>query len=348
YYSNIVSIPNPNLSWERTHSWDWGLDIRLFDRVNVVLDYYSRKSNAVISQSIPYLNGKSEMDINGGILYNRGYEVTVSFNPVNKKDFGLNVSINASKNKNKGGETPFEATYSNYLTGISTSVLKKGYPVSGFWSYSFAGLDPENGAPLFNNMDVDKETAKSDPTTVLVYSGSSEPDFTGGLNLGIRYKSVTLSSSFALLLGGYKRLSNPYSKFPNGVRLPEASVNLSRELLKRWQKTGDEKHTDIPALLTGGYTMETPFEGAANIITALYKNSDALVVSSSFLRCRNLSLNWQMSKTLTERLRLSSFNVSASVSNLFVVASKRYHGFDPELTESVMPKSYTLSLSVGF
>lgn len=348
YYSNIVSIPNPNLSWERTHTWDFGLDLRLFNRVNVAVDYYTRKSNAVIEQDIPYLNGRDKMSINGGILYNRGIEMTVSFNPVNKKDFGLNVSVNSSKNWNKGGETPFEATYVNYLTGIQTSVLKKGYPVGAFWSYSFAGLSSTDGSPLFNNMDIDEETAKADPTTVLVYSGSQEPDFTGGLNLGVRYKAFTLNTSFSLLLGGHKRLKNPFSGFSYGVRLPEAQVNLSKELNKRWQKPGDENVTDIPAILTGKYWMNTPFQSSVNMITDLYAKSDALVVSSSFLRCRNLALSWRMNHELLKKLNLSSFTVSASVSNLFVVASKRYHGFDPELNESVMPKSYSLSLNIGF
>lgn len=348
YYSHISSIPNPNLSWERTHTWDFGLDLRLFNRVNVVVDYYTRKSNAVIEQDIPYLNGRDKMSINGGILYNRGIEITVSFNPVNKKDFGLNVSINSSKNWNEGGETPFEATYYNYLTGVSTSVLKKGYPVGAFWSYAFAGLNGTDGSPLFNNMDVDGETAKADPTTVLVYSGSNEPDFTGGLNFGVRYKAFTLNTAFSLLLGGHKRLKSPFAALHNGIRLPEVSTNLSKELNKRWKKPGDENVTDIPAILTGQYSMATPFNSSANMITDLYANSDALVVSSSFLRCRNLALSWRMSNEWLKKLKLNSFTVSASVSNLFVIASKRYHGFDPELNESVMPKSYSLSLNIGF
>lgn len=348
YYSTIVSIPNPDLSWERTKTWNFGMDFQLFHRVNFVLDYYTRRSNAVIAQNIPYENGINQMSLNGGWLYNKGFEATLSFNPVNRKDFGLNVSMNASRNWNEGGETPFEATYGNYLSGISTSILKEGYPVNGFWSYSFAGLNPENGEPMFNNMEVDELLAKEDPTTVLVYSGTKDPTFTGGLNLGVRYKAFTLNTSFSLLLGGHKRLPNPYRHFTNGVRIPDVSSNLSKELNKRWKKPGDEEYTDIPALLTGKYTITSPFDRAANLISDLYDKSDALVASASFLRCRNLALNWQMSPEMVKKLGLQNLQATLSVSNLFVVASKRYHGFDPELTESVMPKSYSLSLSIGF
>lgn len=350
YYSTIASIPNPDLSWERTHTWDIGLDLQFFRSVNLVLDYYTRRSNAVISHEIPYENGMETMSINGGKLYNKGFEATLSFNPVNTKNFGINLSVNASKNWNEGGETPFEATYTNFLNGISTSILKKGYPVNSFWSYDFAGLDPSNGAPIFNNMDVDNATALADPTTVLTYSGSKEPEFTGGLNLGVRYKSLTLRTSFSLLLGGHQRLPNPYRDFSYGVRIPEAYVNLTKELHKRWKEPGDENRTDIPALLANNYTMATPFSptGGVNMITHLYQNSDALVVSSSFLRCRNLSLSWRMNPEWTKKFGLQSFLASFSMSNLFVVASDRFNGFDPELEESVMPKSYSISLSIGF
>ena len=346
YYSTIVSIPNPDLSWERTHSWDFGLELRLFRAMNVVADYYTRRSNAVISQDIPYENGMETMSINGGRLYNRGFEGTVSFNPVVTKDFGLNISVNASKNWNEGGATPFEATYTDFLNGVSTSVLKEGYPVSGFWSYSFAGLSPTDGRPLFNNLDTETETALADPTTVLVYSGSKEPDFTGGMNLSVRYKNLTLNSSFALLLGGHQRLSSPYKDFSQGKRIPEPYVNLTRRLNDRWKKPGDETRTTIPALVKEENSIQLPFQQLDNWMN-VYAYSDALVVSSSFLRCRNLALNWRMGAGTLKKLGLTNLSATFSVSNLFVVASNRFDGFDPELDESVMPKSFSLSLNIG-
>ena len=347
YYSTIVSIPNPDLSWERTYSWDLGLELQLFQAVNIVLDYYTRRSNAVISHDIPYENGVETMSINGGRLYNRGFEGTISFNPVVTDNFGLNISVNASKNWNKGGETPFDARYTDFLNGVSTSVLKEGYPVDGFWSYSFAGLSPTDGRPLFNNLDTDSAIALDDPTTVLVYSGSKEPDFTGGMNLSVRYKNLTLNSSFALLLGGHQRLSSPYRDFYQGKRIPEPYVNLTRRLNDRWKQPGDEAKTTIPALSGEYNSISLPFSVQDNWMN-VYAYSDALVVSSSFLRCRNLSLNWRMGAKNLKKLGLSNLSTTFSVSNLFVVASKRFDGFDPELDESVMPKSFSLSLNIGF
>lgn len=56
---------------------------------------------------------------------------------------------------------------------------------------------------MFNYVEVpDEEKSKSiDPTTYLVYSGETEPYFTGGLGFSFRYKSLSLNTSFSLLLG---------------------------------------------------------------------------------------------------------------------------------------------------
>ena len=56
YSSSIARIPNPNLSWERTRTWNFGVDLELFQKVSVVFEYYTRRSNAIIGQEIPYEN----------------------------------------------------------------------------------------------------------------------------------------------------------------------------------------------------------------------------------------------------------------------------------------------------
>ena len=350
YYTTISSIPNPHLSWERTRSWDIGVDLELFKMFSVAFDYYTRRSNAIVSNTLPFEYGTTTTNLNGGIVHNRGVEFTVSFTPVKTEDWVFNVSLNSSKNWNETGESEFNAKLNNFLGGASDKILKKGYPLGGFWSYSFAGLSSEDGRPLFNLLDMPEGGAdpEIDPTTFLVYSGTSEPDFTGGINLGLRYKSFNLSSSFALLIGSKKRLPSPYANFPSSVRIPEPDVNLSRDLLKRWQKPGDEKYTDIPALVTSArYNIETPDGSNPNWIEA-WAQSDVRVVNASFFRCRQLTLTWNMDPAVCGRVGLKSLSLNASVNNLFVIASKRFNGFDPELGDSVMPKVYSFGVNVGF
>lgn len=175
-------------------------------------------------------------------------------------------------------------TKDNFLNGSTDRLIKKGYPLSAFWSYSFAGLDPQTGYPTFNRIDFDEIDPDIDPTTFLVYSGQKDPYFTGGVNTRVRYKSLSLGVDFSVLLGAKKRLPNPYANFNYG-KLPDPYHNLSKDLLKRWQKPGDEKHTIYPALYTSVedvYNIQLPDGTQSNSIYSMWANSDAMVVNASF------------------------------------------------------------------
>ena len=97
------------------------------------------------------------MKRNGGIIHNRGIEYTLTFTPIQKRDYALSISLNASKNWNEGGHTDIDVNAASFLSGRSDIVLKEGYPLSSFWSYSFAGLDGKTGEALFNLLDIPEE-----------------------------------------------------------------------------------------------------------------------------------------------------------------------------------------------
>lgn len=347
YHSTISKIPNPNLSWERTTNWNLGADIMLFNKLSLVVDYYSRRSNAVISQNIPYEYGITSTTMNGGIIYNKGIEATFSFSPVNTRDKGFSISLNTSKNWNSTGPAITTTTLQQYLTGRSGVIIKKGYPLNAFWSYSFAGLDPTNGNPKFNLLDTDPALAKADPTSFLVYSGETSPSFTGGINLNFRYKSFSIGTNFSMLLGGKTRLANPYADFSSGLKLPTSESNVNRLLLNRWKKSGDELHTNIPSINPSTTVLTSLPNGSSGYLVDFWSNSDAQVVDASFLRCRSIDLSWRLKKSSLDYLGLKSLSVTTSLNNIFVIASKRFNGFDPELKNSVLPKSFSVAISIG-
>lgn len=348
YYSTINKIPNPNLKWERTTSWNFGADISLFERVNLVVDGYRRRSNAVIAQDIPQEFGIQSSIVNGGILYNSGVEATLSFALISRKETALSVSINSSKNWNSTGNPLKTPTLQNYLNGSSNVILKKGVPLSSIWSYSFAGLNSTNGSPIYNLLDTDRETALKDASSYLVLSGETVPPFSGGIGISFRYKAFTLGSTFSLLLGAKTRLPNPYSNFSNGTKLPSSEYNISKLLNNRWKTPGDESFTNIPSLnpyntssitLPDGINSSYPIE--------MWSLSDSQIVDASFLRLRGIDLTWRLNQKYLRKSKIRSLSITASGSNIFVIASKRFAGMDPELGNSVMPRSYSLGLSIG-
>lgn len=343
---NLSSLPNPNLSWERTKSWNLGVDIQLFKWITMNVEYYGKRSNVITNQEIGVEYGLRTMLINGGRVTNEGVEYTLNMTPVQTKDWAWTIGLNSSKNWNKMGSKPIDGiTLDNYLQGTPSKVLKKGYPLSAFWSYSYKGLNPENGLPEFNLLDVEEDEFSGDYSDLLVYSGQSEPDFTGGLTTRLRWKGFTLGMDFALVLGAKKRLPNPY---PHQGHIPDSHTNLDRDLLKCWKNPGDEKSTDFPALYRGSMSSDVPVPHIGTLDGIdVWSNSDIRVANASFLRCQQLSLNWKVSTNWCEKIGMKNLTVNATLNNVFVICSKKFNGFDPELDNSVQPKIFSFGVNIG-
>ena len=76
-YSNYLG--NPDLSWEETATLDFGLDVRLFDRLSIVFDYYHKNvKNLIYLKHLPAVTGYNRQTANNGKMTNQGFEVTVT------------------------------------------------------------------------------------------------------------------------------------------------------------------------------------------------------------------------------------------------------------------------------
>ena len=355
YYLTISSLPNNQLKWERTKSWNFGADLSLFG-ITMNFEYYRRTSNAIIRQDISQEYGMSSMPLNGGLITNNGVEFTLNFTPVRTKDIVWTVGLNAGKNWNRSESDDRtakadELTHVDFLNGNSSRPLKQGYPLSAFWSYKFTGLDSKTGYPTFEHATYDDVDGNGsiDPTSFLVYSGQSEPYFSGGLNTRLRWKNFHFGIDFALMLGAKKRLPNPYSTFTYG-KMPDIFSNLSKELNNRWKQPGDETKTNIPALYTSVrdlYNLNLP-NGLYDHIYSMWAQSNVRVADASFLRCTQISLSYSVPQSLCKKVGMSRIQFSANVNNLFVIASDDWKGYDPELGYTIQPRIYSVGLSVGF
>lgn len=361
YMSKISRIPNPHLSWERTKTWNFGLDIQVIRWISMNIEYYTKKSNNIVNQSIALEYGRVGTEVNGGRVVNSGVEYTLNITPIRTKDWAWTIGFNSSKNWNKAKtQSISEISLQDYISGFSDKVLKEGFALSSFWSYDFKRLSSVDGSPEFNRLfqeDAQGNILKGEDgapllkgvneyTDMLVYSGKMEPDFTGGLTTRLRWKGLTFGANFSLLLGAKKRLPNPY---PNLGNIPLSNVNLSKDLINRWKKPGDEAYTYIPGVYTGRIANYWRLQDDRTYnMYQMWGESDIMVAKADFLRCQQISLTWTANDKICTKMRVKSFSINAIMNNVFVVADKKFHGFDPELGDSVQPKTYSFGITVGF
>lgn len=356
YQTTISKIMNDLLDWEKTKTWDVGIGMLMFNgMLDLRLDGYSETSDAVASMALtPEYGSSSGISANGVLMRNSGFNATINVVPFRHQDWKMGLKFSFGRNWNKIIKVKRENALTdpntdNYITGQTSRIFEPGKPYGGFWSYSFAGLDPQTGYPLFNHMDLGDDYS-GNISDFLVYSGVSIAPIDLGFNLNVGYKSFTLSANMAAVLGKKSRLSNPYALFAGG-RMPDVTRNLSKELTTRWREPGDEENTNVPGLYKGDLLMVNMMDpdGSSKNIYTMWGQSDERVVSSSFLRCRSLTFSWFSRNVVWEKVGLKSLTLSMSVNNLFLVADKRWNGMDPELGGTqVMPRSYTFSINLGF
>ena len=376
YSSTLYKVPNDHLKWEKTQSYNLGINlVVLKGLLDVTLEGYKKTGkNMIVTKEITSTNGASRVAINRGSLQNKGWELSVGLKPLNRKDYGISLSFNTSKvyNKVTNADKEQNTSYTNYING---SVITNGKPVNTFYSYQFDKLDA-NGYPTFKNYNEqsleDGDGHKKGDFIISSYEeayarafvamGSREPDLSGGLSADFRYKRFSLSSTFAFNLGHKVRLNNLYVA---NQTLPYPQQNMSTEYVNRWRKPGDENRTNIPRLSDDAlrigewndaypkvYPQDLKYPIAASL-WEMYNYSDLRTVSSSFLRCTNLSLNYRFPEEWCKKLFLNSLNLGFSVSNLFVIKDKDLKGRDPEQislgARSIPPQqTYSLRLSLNF
>ena len=156
--SNVSIYPNPDLRWERTSSFNVGLDFALFkNAVQMNASYYYKHTkDAFLTKKISSVNGRGEYVINSGTIDNQGFSIDATVSPISNDNFRWTLSASYSKVYNEMNTLPGDNEYEldDFLTG---NALTKGHAVGTFWSYKFIGLNPRNGGPVFDDMQDRKQ-----------------------------------------------------------------------------------------------------------------------------------------------------------------------------------------------
>ena len=163
--SALSRLPNNDLTWETTKSYNVGLDLNLWgNRVEFIADWYNKRTDdLLIVLTLPGFtgtNGTGSMSApwgNVGSLENKGFEFTLNTVNISKKDFQWRSSLVFSLNRNKvlSLNTATAEVFKTYQYGGNdkqVTVTRPGYPIGQFYGYkvigrinSAADLYDENG-----------------------------------------------------------------------------------------------------------------------------------------------------------------------------------------------------------
>ncbi|GAA4785301.1 TonB-dependent receptor [Olivibacter ginsenosidimutans] len=305
-------LPTPDLKWETNLNLNLGLDIAILDqRVAATIEYFNRKSKDLLyTQPMAPSTGYSGYDSNIGAVKNTGFDFTLQTVPVRNEQFRWNLDLNLSHFTNKITELPKDRIENG------NKLLTVGGSIYDFYLREWAGVDPENGDPLWYKAD---ENGHRTNETTNVYGeadrfvlGSALPDVVGGLSNSFTYKQFDLSALLSFSLGG-KVFDGDYLPLLHQGSSPGRA--WSTEMLERW--TPEHTDTDVPRLTTSPASSWT-------------QASSRFLYSASFARLKNVSLGYTFPKTLLGRVGIEQLRIFLQGENLLTFY--KHKGMDPEQT----------------
>lgn len=323
-YSGLsASVPsqlaNPDLTWEKAKTINFGVDISMFKRITLNVDVYDKTTAALLlNVQLPYTSGFSSVIQNIGSVRNRGLEInlnTVNLNKAFRWETNFNIAFNRSKvlKLDKGADIITDNGFS------PPTIVSVGHDLNSFYMRKWAGVDPANGDPLWEKVTTDasgnktitKTNSLSDATPQFV--GSFSPKFTGGFTNTFSYKAFTLSAFFNFVSGNMVFNSSRQNFDSDGAYETVNSIQLINGW-SRWTKPGDI--ATHPKAVFGG-------NKSSNKISSRY------LEDGSYLRLRNATFGYNLPKTFLSKLKIASARVFVSGDNIWTLT--KYSGMDPEI-----------------
>lgn len=329
------TLGNEELTWEKNYALNLGLDIGLFSRVNISLDWYTRTTkDLLMSKQLNSISGFSSLLTNVGEMRNTGVELEIRSNNIKTKDFSWTTAFNLSHNENKIlklADLPW-FVYDRY-------VRKEGYPFNTIYLREYAGVDPETGSALYyDNQQNEDGTYTKNPVTDPGKANpiplkDITPTISGGFMNTFNYKFIDLSFNLSYNFGGYSYDNASYILQDDGYSVIS---NKSTEQRRRWQKPGDI--TDVPRFVYGN-------KKGGNY------NSSRAIHSTDHIRLKSLILGLNAPKAWLQKLGVNNARIYFSGTNLLTWAA--YDQYDPEMSGVVgfyTPplKTYAFGLELKF
>ncbi|WP_090099065.1 TonB-dependent receptor [Chitinophaga sp. CF118] len=321
-------LPSPNLTWESKEQANVGIDLSLFNRINLTVDAYNNITKKLLLQvPQPLSVGFEQRWENVGQVINNGIELGINTVNIKTRNFEWTTDFNISFNSNKLQQLPSDITRTQPTWSIS-QIYRNGGNLYEFYMPKWLGVNKETGAPQWEvvNKDADgkiiSRAATSDYASATYQEvGSALPKFQGGFNSQWTYKNISLSVN-AYFLSGNKVFSNTLRFVMNDGNEPYYNQIVLPKDYKIWTKPGDIATEPSP-------------QNAANST----ETSTRYLKDGSFLSIRNIALSYALPKSLISHWHMDGVTLSLTADNVYTFT--KFLGQDPSTTitpgSNVMP-----------
>jgi hypothetical protein len=346
YY--VTQLPNPDLGWEFSETWNYGLDFTILkNRLSGTIEYYSTSTkDLLLSLGLPQTSGVSSYTANIGTTQNKGFEVSLTGTILdNVNGWTWDVGINLYSNRNKltalaSGQTRDEGN--GWFVGHNINAIYD-YKMIGLWQQDdpyLSILEPGGNVGMIKVLYTGDYNPDGTPVRQIGAADRQimdvDPDFQGGFNTRVAYKGFDLS-----LIGSFQSGGILVSTLNGG----SSYLNLM---------TGRRGNIKVDYWTTDNTGAKYPApSGVLSGDNPKYINSESYF-DGSYMKVRNIQLGYDFSQSLLKNTGIN-LRMYFTVQNPFVMFSEfnKEMGLDPETNsygnQNVATGGYSSRiLTVGF
>ncbi len=326
---SVNRLGNPNLEWEKTSSWNFGIDFAVLNkRLSGSIDIYHKKTHDMImSQRLPNFTGFSSITTNLGEVTNTGFEITLNTKNIETKDFKWGTSLGFSYNKNKIKHLYYEYDEDGKEMDDTSNGWFIGKPIGEIWYWKTDGIwqadeaeqaalvNQKPGDPKVVNVYTEDDKILEDGTRVPVYNdkdrvyhGTTQPPIYWNMRNDFQYKDFTFSFSMYSYMGHKSRAGYWLNGDNSGSMFTQTCNTYKKEYWTPENPTND--YARLNAVGPSG-------------VTGIEK-----VYNRSFVRLDNITLGYTIPRDITNKWGIQRVHVTAGIHNAFTIDSWEYG--DPE------------------
>lgn len=345
----LLYLSNPDVFAEKSVKYDVGLDMRLWKKLEVEVNFFLDKRSDILTRDdmIPSSAGTPESYKNIGEVTNRGYEITLGY-AGRSSDFGYSVRAMASYNDNRIDYMAEVVTVASAAATGNRINTPFGYAADGFYDISDFNTDGtlKEGLPVstfgfvqpgdikYKDLFADGLIDENDKTKI---GDTSMPKYNFALQLGFSWRNFDLSALLQGVMGrDVNLLDSPQARaFVN-------NGNVYATAKQRWayypeQGVDTRRMAKFPRL-----SLENNNNN--------YQPSTFWMCNGDFLKLRNIELGYTLPRRWLSKIHIETARIYVNAVNLFEVSElKKDYGVDAEVISGYPSmKSYNIGLLVNF
>jgi len=325
---SMSGSPNKKLSWETAYITNLGLRIKMFDRADLEIEAYNKRTvNLLSNLDVSRTTGDTRSYRNSGEIVNRGIEATLNVELLNSKDMNWWVELNAAHNRNKLIEL-----YNGLEKVMGNYIWREGHDLNTYYIIRWAGVDPRDGAPLWYDSEGNLTRTYNDQNRVPWKTSS--PDLTGGITSQLTYKGFSVRALFSYVLGGYGFSTFGRNVMSDGLNI--MSENQSVNQLDRWQKPGDVALSPKPIWGTS---------------TRSVMSSTRHIYKTTHVKFKNIALSYALPERFLKQVGVSGGKIHLIGDNLLIWTpydKKERNSYKQSMSGYPVETSFSLGIDLSF